>query len=324
MKYRINAVIVLFALIAALLTGCNLNKNSPQDSVVSDKNYPVTLNGITLNSAPSKVVVLSPSLAEIIVDMGFVSSLAGRAEECDQPASVAALPVVGSVLIPNIDAIYKLKPDLILVQKEPSQIIQNMFSDKKIPFVVIPAAKNYAELLAVYQTVGKVFVGSELGLTRGKEQMTAINAGLEGISDKVSAVPSENPINVIYVTDSLGHAATGDTVLHRLITTTSAINLAGDSKDWSAPAASLSGVEVIFCPQQLVDKVKGMPGFSGSPAVKNKRVYGLDASAMERQSQRMIDAVQEMAEVLYPDLFKEDITTSSTTPTTSTTTPGKI
>ena len=125
MKYRINAVIVLFALIAALLTGCNLNKNSPQDSVVSDKNYPVTLNGITLNSAPSKVVVLSPSLAEIIVDMGFVSSLAGRAEECDQPASVAALPVVGSVLIPNIDAIYKLKPDLILVQKEPSQIIQN-------------------------------------------------------------------------------------------------------------------------------------------------------------------------------------------------------
>ncbi|MDD2362284.1 MAG: ABC transporter substrate-binding protein [Oscillospiraceae bacterium] len=316
MKYRINVVIVIFALIAALITGCNLNKNSSDRSDVSDKNYPVTVNGITLNSAPSKVVILSPSLAEIIVDMGFVSSLTGRAEECDNPASVVALPAVGSVLIPNIDAIYNLKPDLVIVQKEPSQVIQNMFSDKNISFVVIPAAKNYDELSTVYQTVGKIFLGSELGVTKGKAQMTAINSGLQEISRSVSAISSEKPVSVIYVTDSFGHVATGDTVIHSLITATGAVNLAGESRDWSAPAASLSGVDVIFCPEQLVNEVKGMTGFSGSPAVKNKRIYGLDASSIERQSHRMIDAVREMSEALYPDLFKKIITTTSITSAT--------
>ena len=53
----------------------------------------------------------------------------------------------------------------------------------------------------------------------------------------------------------------------------------------------------------MVDTVKNAEIYVASPAVQNGRVYGVDAAALERQGQRMVQAVQSMAGLLYPEAF---------------------
>ena len=304
MKNRFIMALTASVLIVMLFAGCNMFKASPSGSEFSDNGeYPVTVHGAKLDSAPSKVVVLSPSLAEIISDMGYASSLAGRSEECDSPSAVTALPKAGSVLVPDMDVISGLNPDMLLIQNEPSESVKKILKKKKIPYIVIPPAKTYDELITVYQTIGKIFSGSKSGLTKGKAQMTAIDSELESLSKEASQEAAKKAVKAVYVTDASGHVATGDTVLHKLITSAGAANAAGESTGWVADAAALSDVDVIFCPQALTEKVKSMTSFKNTQAVKNKRVYGIEAAAMERQSRRMTDAAHSMAKALFPDLF---------------------
>ena len=64
-------------------------------------NYPVAVGGVQLEAPPLRVVVMSPSLAEIAADLGYTDRLCGRTEECDYPPTVAALPSVGKTLMPD-------------------------------------------------------------------------------------------------------------------------------------------------------------------------------------------------------------------------------
>lgn len=77
----------------------------PAISADSPADFPVEVNGLTIETVPQKVVVLSPSLAEVVSDMELAAALCGRAEECDYPEAVASLPAVGGMLMPDVEAI---------------------------------------------------------------------------------------------------------------------------------------------------------------------------------------------------------------------------
>ena len=47
-------------------------------------------------------------------------------------------------------------------------------------------------------------------------------------------------------------------------------------------------------------------GWNGVEAVKANRVYDLDSNLVNRQGPRIIDALEEFAKNLYPDLFTND------------------
>lgn len=297
-----NKIAILFVFVMLILTaGCAQRPSGSKEIFSEDYNYPVEVCGITLESAPKRVVVLSPSLAEIISDMGFSDTLVGRSKECDYPETVSQLTATGSVLLPDIDEITKLKPDLLLVQTQPSDSISKLFKEKNIPVIVVPAARRFEELQTVYTNIGKIFSGDKTGLSKGIAHMKALSDALKSITEATAPFSAEKPVVAVYITDSFGHAATGDTVLHYLITSAGAVNAAGSGKEWIADKDMLSKADVVFCPDQLTENIKVMANLANSPAIKNGRVYGIQAAAMERQSQRMIDAVKVMAQKMYPD-----------------------
>ncbi len=242
-----NKIAILFAFVILILTaGCAQRPSESKEMFSDDYNYPVEVCGVTLESAPKRVVVLSPSLAEIISDMGFGDALVGRSKECDYPETVAELTATGSVLLPDIDKITKLKPDLLIMQTQPSDSINKLLKDKNISVIVVPAARRFEELQTVYTNIGRIFSGDKTGLSKGIAHMKALDDALKSINQATVPFANEKPLTAVYITDSFGHAATGDTVLHRLIISAGAVNAAGSGKEWTADKEMLSKADVVF------------------------------------------------------------------------------
>lgn len=63
----------------------------------------------------TRIVSLSPSVTEILADIGAQAQIVGRDSASDTPASVKAIPIVGDYQQINIEKIVQLKPDVVLV-----------------------------------------------------------------------------------------------------------------------------------------------------------------------------------------------------------------
>jgi iron complex transport system substrate-binding protein len=49
--------------------------------------------------------------------------------------------------------------------------------------------------------------------------------------------------------------------------------------------------------------VKARPGWGSISAVKNNRIYAIDPDIVSRPGPRLVDALEALAKLLYPDRF---------------------
>ena len=83
----------------------------------------------------------------------------------------------------------------------------------------------------------------------------------------------------------------------------------------SSPYASISSEEVIKQNPDFIllgdaaygvtiDSVMQRPGWSAINAVKNKHVFVFDDNIVNRPTARIVDAIELLARILHPDVFK--------------------
>ena len=116
-----SAIRRVLALALCVLLGCGAFAGCSQvDDIVSNVTaagvFPVEVNGVTISSRPSRVVVLSPSLADVILALGCETQLAGASEGCTQ----SALDELEKVSADSVEAIQALQPDLVLADPNSS------------------------------------------------------------------------------------------------------------------------------------------------------------------------------------------------------------
>lgn len=69
-------------------------------------------------ASPRRIVSLAPSVTEVICALGLEANLVGITSYCDRPASVRGKAIVGGPANPSLEAVYSLKPDLVVVDEE--------------------------------------------------------------------------------------------------------------------------------------------------------------------------------------------------------------
>lgn len=79
-------------------------------------------------AGPLRVVSTAPGFTETVHAMGAGDRLIAVSEYCHYPPVVDKLPRVGNYLKPNVEAIARLKPDLVLVHSEQRQTIAQLAS----------------------------------------------------------------------------------------------------------------------------------------------------------------------------------------------------
>ncbi len=82
--------------------------------------------GLTLFAEPQRIVSTVPGLTEILFELGLGDRTVGVSEYCRFPAAALSKPKVGSFLQPNLEAITALRPDLVLIIKNPVRLKQRL------------------------------------------------------------------------------------------------------------------------------------------------------------------------------------------------------
>lgn len=84
--------------------------------------------GLLAAAPPNRIVSLAPSITEMLYALGLGPRVAGDTTFCTYPAEARSKPKVGTFLQPDYERILSLRPDLVLVIKNPIGVTQKLRS----------------------------------------------------------------------------------------------------------------------------------------------------------------------------------------------------
>lgn len=257
---------------------------------------------------PRRVVSLAPSITEIVFAVGRQDRLVGVTQYSDYPEAAQEIASVGSYVYLDLEKIVSLRPDLCLAIKDgnPVGII------KRLEKMGIPVyAVNPRDLASVMESVSDI--GALLGARKNARQVvSAMKRRIAAVGNKVAGV-SGRPGVFFQIGINPIVSAGSDTFIHELIVRAGGKNLAGRYRGY--PQFSTEEV-LLLAPQIIIvtsmarrsafDRViVRWKKWKELPAVANGRIYLLDSDLCDRPSPRLVEALEELARLIHPELFPD-------------------
>ena len=290
-----------------------------------------------------RIVSFLPSASEMVCALGLSESLVGITHECDYPAALKGKPVVVRAVLPveqmsqdEIDAavaqrmreglslyqvdeelLRKLDPDLILTQdlcqvcapsgNEVAGVLQLL---PRKPRILWLTPRSLAEIFENLRELGQAT--DRLGAA--EELIAASRKRLDRVADLTRNVPARPRVfcmewfEPVYAS---GHW------LPEMIEIAGGLDALGrkgmDSVriDWKEVQEWAPEVLILtpcgFNLDQTIERAHSLasyPGWSDLPAVRDGRVYAVDANSyFARPGPRVVDGTELLAHLIHPDLF---------------------
>ncbi len=143
-------------------------------------------------SVPGRIVSTAPSSTETLFALGLGSRVVGVSVYCEYPPEVKALPKVGTYMKPDLEAIARLRPDLVVLQRHEGPV-QGRLQALGIRYVEMP----YGMLADVYQGISLVAQAAGIA-ARGIELDGRIRAKLGEVKARADRAAK---VNVLVVAD---------------------------------------------------------------------------------------------------------------------------
>lgn len=296
---RCAAAVVLSALVAFSATACSQPANIESGAVSQE--YPVTVNEVTLNAKPQKVAVLSGSLADVVLAMGYETSLSLASDDCTQP-DLQVLPKVSAT---DAQSVISAGVDLVLAETMDDSEKQTL-ENAGITVLLLTRAKNREDFERLYAQVGTALNGGSTGYNVGVKAAQKIFSSLDDLSRL--APESNTVVTACYISDVNGSAVTGDelgSVMMSYIGLTNIFKgLTGGT--FTFDDLRLSDPTMIFCSEDVRGQIMQDAQYANLSAVKNGRVYAVDPNYMNWQGKTVYNACIDMMGLAYPELTEEN------------------
>jgi iron complex transport system substrate-binding protein len=262
---------------------------------------------VEVKGPPRRIVSLAPSVTEILFALGLGERVVGVSSCCDFPPAALKIEKVGDYINPSLEKIVALRPDLVIgIAEGDLKAFMQKLASLKIP-VYITGSRNFSAVLASIQNLGKVTFSprsAEKITQRMKERIQAVEARVRGR-------PRPRVLPVLNL-DPLMSAGEG-TFVDDLVRLAGGRNLAGKGKG----KYPLLGVEEVFAldPEVIIfssmksqdadtERCRRLEQWKTLSAVREGRIYVLDADLIYRPSPRIVDGLEETARALHPQVFK--------------------
>lgn len=265
---------------------------------------------ITLDGPPQRIVSLAPSNTEILFAIGAGDQVVGRDQLSDFPEEAKSAMDIGPAFEAlNTELIVSLQPDLVLAAEinTPEQVKQLEDLGLTVYYLNNP--------LTLEDMYGNLEIVAQL---TGHEEETA--ALIESLKARVAAVdekiaPISSRPGVFYELDATDPAkpytAGKGTFITQLIERAGGHNIAADLDGY--PQMSLEQV-VAADPAFIIlgdarygvtpESIAQRPGWENLSAVKNGNVLPFNDDLVSRPGPRLVDALEELAKLLRPELFQ--------------------
>jgi len=266
---------------------------------------------VTINKIPQRIVSLAPSNTEILFALGLDDKVVGVTEYCNYPQAAKTKPKVGGFSTVDIEKVVSLEPDLVLATQIHGKTVIPAL--EKLGLTVIALTpRSLHEVLDSITLVGKITGQSR----EASKLINNLRTRIEAVADKIRTLsPNQRP-RVFYVTwhDPLMTAGTG-TLTDNVIDSAGGQNIAFDiSGD-----KTINLETVIYRDPQVIVASVGMgtgedlpwqyvrtePRLKNTQAILNGRIYKIDGDLIHRPGPRIVDALEQMARFIHPELFEE-------------------
>lgn len=296
-RNRWFALVLCVLLAAGALSGCG-NVQELASGGVGE--FPVTINEVKISARPAKAVVLSPSLADVVLALGYERQLAGGSDDCTQDSLQALQKVSAS----DAQAILDLSPDLVLAE-ELDEGVASRLQEANVPVLSLAPATDREDFERLYSQMATALAGEGAGAEAGLKCARSIFLTMDDIS---RITQSDTVTTACYLYDTENSAVTGDQFGTLVMTYAGLTNVfkSQNNGEYDFDTLKLSNPNVIFCPEGVKEQIEGNSKFANLQAVKNDRIYELPASYMEWQGRTIITAANTIAGLAFPDLLEEN------------------
>lgn len=132
---------------------------------------------------PQRIVSTAPSLTETLYALGLGGRVAGVTEFCRYPPEAATKPKIGTFIDPNFERILALKPDLVLVVRNPVQLAEKL---RRLGLNAVEVPQDtVSEILASIRQIGRL-TGAE---AQARALASRIEADLAAVRSRAAGLP---------------------------------------------------------------------------------------------------------------------------------------
>lgn len=294
---------VLLLACAAFFVGCKAetnraqpNESAPAREVTDDLN-----RRVKIPARVERAVSLAPNLTEIVFAVEAGDRLVGRTSYDNFPPEAEKIATVGDTINPNIENIIALKPQIVLVSTA-SQI--ETFTRQLEAQNIAVFVTNPNSLEDIYASIGKI--GDVFGKTTEAARI------VENLRRRVGEVESKtrgvNPVKVfVQISKEPLFTVGRESFLTELMERAGGVSA---TKDVATAYPKLSKETALALnPDAIIlsdsdDNRAPNDAFKQSPAMKNGKVFRINADILTRPSPRIVDALEQIARDLHAEKFR--------------------
>ncbi|MCC6585074.1 MAG: cobalamin-binding protein [Bryobacterales bacterium] len=271
---------------------------------------------LLLAAAPQRIVSTTPSITEILFALGLGGKVVGVTNYCRYPAEARKLPKIGTYIQPDLERITALRPDLVVIQKNPIQLQTKL---QRLGLKVLELEYDTVE-----QTYGAI---EQMALTAGvKEKGTALNARLRGelqdIRDKTRTAKVQS---MVFIIGRNPGAVEGLIAVGRASYLADLFQIAGGRNAFQDTVASYPKITMEELLSRNPDVIVDMGDMAQTEgvteaqrkaviqlwsrhralkAVRENRVFAVASDAYVVPGPRMVDAARAFARMLHPEVMR--------------------
>jgi len=327
-KWGLFSSILLLSI--GVLVGCGSqeqNSQGEEDTTSNNKTeevekangeqFPVTITDdanreVTIEEEPETIVSIQASNTEIAFALGLGDKIIGVSDYDNYPEEALEIQKVGAQDI-NAELVLSLLPDIALVTDyhyESHPEILKQFEEAGIDVIVVGGAESFED------TYDKIeMIASATGTTEEADEIiTDMKERLQAIKDKATAEIKDKKRVWVEVSPAPDIFTTGqNTFMHEMLESIQAVNVAEDQEGW----VKMNEEEIVNLNPDVIittygyyvenpsEQVLARQGWAEVPAIKNKKVFDVDNDTVTRPGPRLVEGVETLAELIYPEVFKQ-------------------
>ena len=258
---------------------------------------------VSIPHEPERIICLTPSSAEIVFAIGAGNSVVAVSEYTKYPEEAQQITKIGSYDSLNIEKITALEPHLLFADPYQELAVERL--ETLDLAVIVLNHRSIEEILSNIALVGEA-IGQE---KEASFLVQGIETKIESIAAETANLDKAEKPRVLYLYEPIWVAGSG-TLANSYIEKAGGINVAADISEcqtMSLEAVIARNPDVILCVEGYAPTLEwamNEPRLQEVNALKNNRVYPLDADTVDCPGPRVEIALELVAKCLYPELFE--------------------
>lgn len=289
--YGIIFLLLFFSLSACKSTSNTSSVTVPTREITDDlgrkHNIPINI---------TKAVSLAPNLTEITFTVGAGDKLVGVTDFCNFPEEAKNIQRIGDTLKPNIENILALKPQVVLVSTASQLETFTKTLEEQGITVFVTSPNSLDDIYRSVEKIGEIFGNKE----KANEVVGELKKRVENIEERAK---STNHPKVFVQIDKSLYTIGKDSYITDLITKAGGISV---TKDLDTPYPKLSKETALALNPDIIILSESPSNdepnevFKNSSAIKNGKVFKINADILSRPSPRVVDGLEEIAKAIHP------------------------